>query len=140
MSNKHHIVAVTAIIRHPTEERALIVKRGEHEIAYPGYWAWPGGKVEAGETATQALEREVAEEVGLETEGDWELVREYTFTRPDGYNVVGFAFGVTARTTSVTLNEDCDDSAWVAQDELEGYTHVPGMQVELDRTLGHERE
>jgi 8-oxo-dGTP diphosphatase len=45
--------------------RLLLGKRCDHRSSYPGVWDMPGGHVEAGETAEQALVRELSEELGV---------------------------------------------------------------------------
>lgn len=44
--------------------RFLLTSRPEGK-AYAGYWEFPGGKLEAGESVEQALRRELQEEIGL---------------------------------------------------------------------------
>ncbi|MFG6490142.1 NUDIX domain-containing protein [Roseateles sp. BYS78W] len=46
------------------EGRFLLTSRPEGKV-YAGYWEFPGGKVEAGETIEQALARELHEEIGI---------------------------------------------------------------------------
>lgn len=54
-----------AVVEFP-DRRILLVKR--RTIPFKGYWALPGGRVEAGETVEQTIVREVKEETGLDVE------------------------------------------------------------------------
>ena len=46
------------------EGRYLMTTRPEGKV-YAGYWEFPGGKLESGETVVQALRRELVEEIGI---------------------------------------------------------------------------
>ena len=46
------------------EGRFLLTSRPEGKV-YAGYWEFPGGKLEQGETVEQALRRELHEEIGI---------------------------------------------------------------------------
>ena len=56
-------IRVSAILRR--ESRILLVR---HEKAGREYWLLPGGGVSAGETLLEAMRRELAEEVGLDSD------------------------------------------------------------------------
>ncbi|MCL1046317.1 8-oxo-dGTP diphosphatase MutT [Shewanella electrodiphila] len=58
-------VAVGIIINR--QQQILLAKRHEH-LHQGGKWEFPGGKVEIGETISQALIRELKEEVDLDVE------------------------------------------------------------------------
>lgn len=61
LPGKHGVVAVLqdGAGRHLYIRRALTLKRA------PGWWCFPGGEVEPGESYAAAIEREMLEEVGL---------------------------------------------------------------------------
>ncbi len=55
-------VAVGVLIA--ADGRFLLTSRPEGKV-FAGYWEFPGGKLEAGETVAQALKRELFEELGI---------------------------------------------------------------------------
>jgi 8-oxo-dGTP diphosphatase len=66
---------VSAVLREPVDVAVgvlidpqgdfLLTSRPEGKV-YAGYWEFPGGKLEAGESVEQALRRELHEELGIE--------------------------------------------------------------------------
>lgn len=56
-------VAVAVLIR--ADGRVLLARRPKSKV-YAGYWEFPGGKVEPGESVRAALEREIREELGID--------------------------------------------------------------------------
>ncbi len=55
-------VAVGVLV--DAQGRFLLTSRPEGKV-YAGYWEFPGGKLEAGETVEVALRRELVEELGI---------------------------------------------------------------------------
>lgn len=55
-------VAVGVLI--DADGRFLLTSRPEGKV-YAGYWEFPGGKLEAGESVEEALRRELIEEIGV---------------------------------------------------------------------------
>jgi 8-oxo-dGTP diphosphatase len=59
---KHTEVAVGILI---APDGALLLSTRPEGKPCAGYWEFPGGKIEAGETVEQALRRELEEELGI---------------------------------------------------------------------------
>jgi 8-oxo-dGTP diphosphatase len=60
-------VAVAAAVIERPDGSFLLAKRPPGK-PYPGYWEFPGGKIEAGESPCAALKRELYEELGIEVQ------------------------------------------------------------------------
>ncbi len=74
----NRIEVVAAVILNERDE-FLLAERPAGKV-YAGYWEFPGGKVEAGETAAAALRRELHEELGIDalTAYPW-LTRDFDY-------------------------------------------------------------
>jgi len=73
------LVAVAAAVLLGPDGRVLLAQRLPG-TPYAGFWEFPGGKVESGETAREALARELREELGIEVvrAAPW-LVQRYLY-------------------------------------------------------------
>ncbi|MEW5787859.1 MAG: Nudix family hydrolase [Pseudomonadota bacterium] len=72
-------VHVAAAVIEAADGRFLMASRPAGKV-YAGWWEFPGGKVEAGETPRQALDRELQEELGIRVTEAWPwLHRSYVY-------------------------------------------------------------
>lgn len=105
---------------------------------YPGYWEFPGGKVEAGESAAEALRRELDEELGIRVERlfPW-LVREHDYehahVRLHFFEVPDWSGLVNDRVHSAL--------AWVVADNIDRAPMLPAngpilKSLRLPRMMG----
>lgn len=105
------------------DNRLLICQRSEAGD-FPGKWEFPGGKVEPGEQAAEALRRELDEELGVRAEIGEELWRcEYGYSnRP----AVELRFFAVRRWRGAMENRIFQQVCWAAPAELNGYDFLEG--------------
>ena len=63
MSTRQHTEVAVGILLRP--DGAMLLSTRPPGKVYAGYWEFPGGKIEAGESVEQALRRELIEELGV---------------------------------------------------------------------------
>lgn len=75
----------------------------------------------------------------MEIEDGKEYLKDYTFVRPDGQNVIGVCFLVRARSEAVRLSGDFEDFRWIRPGELSLYDHIAGMEEEVGLAFSVEK-
>lgn len=68
MTRKQVHVALGIVCCKKSDSICLLITRRPGDSVLGGYWEFPGGKVEAGETPRQAAIRELSEEIGIQVE------------------------------------------------------------------------
>lgn len=126
MDEKQKIVRVAAAII-SREGRYLIAKRkaGAH---LAGFWEFPGGKCETGESLEECLRREVREEldVTISNPVPFEIVHH---SYPD--KTVELHFYRCSISGGVAEARECAEIRWVSGEELQEYTFPPADEPVL---------
>jgi ADP-ribose pyrophosphatase YjhB (NUDIX family) len=110
-------------------DRLLVVRRSRPPAQ--GVYTLPGGVVEAGETLTQAIAREVLEETSLTIEpvalaGYREAIVRDGDDRVERHFVI-LCFAARWQGGEPVLNEELSEAHWLRPDELAGLTTTAGL-------------
>lgn len=94
----------------------LVLERGQQP--YRGDWELPGGFVEAGESPSEAIRREVSEETGLQIDAP-SIIGAYVSRYGDGGKwTVDVAFHCQAAHGELSLSAESSNAAWVPIDRM----------------------
>lgn len=99
--------------------RFLITQR-PHHTSHGGFWEFPGGKLQDGESAEAALIRELKEEINLDVQSSTfisEIVHDY-----EDKQVTLLVFQVKAYRGQPICRESQLDLRWVAGSDLSQYS------------------
>jgi 8-oxo-dGTP diphosphatase len=141
-------VVAAIIVRN---SRLLICQR-RRDKAFPLKWEFPGGKVEAGESLTDALTREILEELGVRIEIGREVYRtqhryaELAATIEIVFYFAKIADGKTARELSdeeigaeiaaFNASGEFEKTVWVTAAELSGFEFLAANAELVGRIAG----
>lgn len=118
METKRTIQVVAAIIIR--DGKLFATQRGYGE--WKDWWEFPGGKIESGEIAEDALKREIREELATEIEvGELLTMVEYDYPQ---FHLIMHCCRCTVVSGKLTLLEH-EDARWLGMDELDSIKWLP---------------
>lgn len=108
--------------------KILLVRRAREPSK--GIYTFPGGRVEFGESLTEALAREIREETGLAIEIVGLIgYREALPAKTSGHgHFVILPFAARWAAGDVVLNDELDDARWLTPGDLGGLPITHGLQ------------
>ena len=128
---RRQLLVVAALIEQ--EGRVLVAQRRADQTQ-PLAWEFPGGKVEPGESPSQALVREIQEELACSIEVG--AVVDVVFFAYDAFDLIMPVYRATIR-AGVPLARQVAAVVWVARAELASLAFTPA-DVPLARRLAGE--
>jgi len=113
-------ISVVAAIIQDDAGRVFCTQRGYGE--WKDWWEFPGGKIEEGETAEEALCREIREELATEIEvGELLTTVEYDYSK---FHLSMKCYLCSLKKGDLTLLEH-EDAKWLGKDELNSVKWLP---------------
>ena len=125
------IVQVVGGVLINPDHQILACRRAPDQVM-AGYWEFPGGKVDAGETNFQALKRELNEELGLHVDSASHVD---TIVHDYGSMIVNIAFFSCQIAPSEMTPIVHDEFLWVSEDEAASLNWLPADVEFVNRLI-----
>ena len=106
------------------DNKVLATQRGYGK--YEGFWEFPGGKIEQGETHAQALIRELKEELNINVEVE-EIMSTINYDYPD-FQLVMYCYKTQIKSGTLELLEH-KDFCWVDSENIMTLNWLPADLV-----------
>lgn len=115
---------VTCTVYH--KDKFLVIRRHDASKKFGGLWAFPGGKVEVGETITGAIRREIKEETGLDLTDRALLLDTYFYGTS-----IGLHFAVFTEQSAVTPEPGIEYKWLDDLAALQALPRIPGIDYHI---------
>ncbi len=110
----------------------FLTRRGQRE-KLSGFWEFPGGKVEPGETLKQCLERELKEELNLICHAGDEIMRSEYIYAHGSFTLVALKTIIRSGEIGLSVHDRFD---WVPIKDLLNYQLAPADVPIAKRIMG----
>ena len=120
------IIEVVALaLQRKVDNRYMIARRGPGGSG-SGFWEFPGGKIETGETQPQALVREIFEEFSFQLETKDLQFIDHNIHEYSAKKISLYLWTCQLTTIPNMKLVDHDDIAWCSPSEMQAYNISPG--------------
>lgn len=126
-------VGAAAVIFDPARAKVLLTRRADN-----GLWCLPGGRMEPGESAAEACEREVREETGLIVQVR-RLIGAYTsphvlveYADGNKWHVVAFSFECDVIGGAPGLSDETTEIGWFTREQVHAMPMLPHHVIRID--------
>jgi len=128
--NMQHVIIGILI---NSEKKILVAQRLSHQIK-AGFWEFPGGKVEEGESAFKALQREFLEEIGVQISQAEPWVK-FDYVYPHKHVLLDVWF--IKDFSGMPIGAEGQPIRWISANEMTNLSFPEGNKIIIEKLIDY---